>query len=42
MQAPNRIRNDELWQKPRKVGLVEVKDKFSLTDGTRNIGPLRG
>jgi glyoxylase-like metal-dependent hydrolase (beta-lactamase superfamily II) len=37
MQAQNRIRNDELWQKPRKVGLVEVKDKFTLTDGTRKI-----
>jgi glyoxylase-like metal-dependent hydrolase (beta-lactamase superfamily II) len=37
MQAPNRIRNDELWQKPRDVGLIEVKDKLTLTDGFRNI-----
>ncbi len=37
MQAPNRIRNDDLWQKPRQVGMIEVKDKFTLTDGARNI-----
>jgi glyoxylase-like metal-dependent hydrolase (beta-lactamase superfamily II) len=37
MQAPNRIRNDELWQNPRKVGLIEVKDTFTLTDGVRKI-----
>jgi glyoxylase-like metal-dependent hydrolase (beta-lactamase superfamily II) len=37
MQAPNRIRNDELWQKPRNVAMIEVKDKFTLTDGTRTI-----
>jgi glyoxylase-like metal-dependent hydrolase (beta-lactamase superfamily II) len=37
MQAPNRIRNDELWQKPRDVGMVEVKDKLTLTDGSRKI-----
>ena len=37
MQAPNRVRNDELWQKPRDVGLTEVNDKMTLTDGTRQI-----
>jgi glyoxylase-like metal-dependent hydrolase (beta-lactamase superfamily II) len=37
MQAPNRIRNDELWQKPRDVGLIEVNEKLTLTDGSRNI-----
>jgi len=37
MQAPNRVRNDELWQKPRDVGLIEVNDKMTLTDGTRQI-----
>ncbi len=37
MQAPNRIRNDELWQKPRDVGMVEVKDRLTLTDGSRKI-----
>jgi glyoxylase-like metal-dependent hydrolase (beta-lactamase superfamily II) len=38
MQAPNRIRNDELWQKPREVGLIAVDQKFTLTDGSRRIG----
>jgi hypothetical protein len=37
MQAPNRVRDDELWQKPRDVGLIEVNDKTTLTDGTRQI-----
>jgi glyoxylase-like metal-dependent hydrolase (beta-lactamase superfamily II) len=37
MHAPNRIRNDELWQKPREVGLIEVKEKFKLIDGSRRI-----
>jgi glyoxylase-like metal-dependent hydrolase (beta-lactamase superfamily II) len=37
MQAPNRVRNDELWQKPREVGLVEVSGKMTLADGTRQI-----
>jgi glyoxylase-like metal-dependent hydrolase (beta-lactamase superfamily II) len=37
MSAPNRVRNDELWQKPREVGLTEVQDKMTLTDGTRKI-----
>jgi glyoxylase-like metal-dependent hydrolase (beta-lactamase superfamily II) len=37
MQAPNRVRNDELWQKPRDVGLIEVNDKMTLTDGSRQI-----
>jgi glyoxylase-like metal-dependent hydrolase (beta-lactamase superfamily II) len=37
MQVPNRVRNDELWQKPREVGLVEVSEKMTLTDGTRQI-----
>jgi glyoxylase-like metal-dependent hydrolase (beta-lactamase superfamily II) len=37
MQAPNRVRDDELWQKPREVGLIEVKDKLTLTDGARRI-----
>jgi glyoxylase-like metal-dependent hydrolase (beta-lactamase superfamily II) len=37
MQAPNRIRNDELWQKPREVGLIAVDQKFTLTDGSRRI-----
>lgn len=37
MQAPNRVRNDELWQKPREVGLIEVKDKMTLSDGSRRI-----
>ena len=37
MQAQNRIRNDELWQKPREVGLIEVNEKATLTDGSRKI-----
>lgn len=37
MQAPNRVRNDELWQKPREVGLIEVNGKLTLTDGSRRI-----
>jgi glyoxylase-like metal-dependent hydrolase (beta-lactamase superfamily II) len=37
MQAPNRVRNDELWQKPRDVGLIEVNEKMTLTDGSRQI-----
>jgi Metallo-beta-lactamase superfamily len=37
MQAPNRIRNDELWQHPRPVGITEVKDRLTLTDGQRRI-----
>jgi glyoxylase-like metal-dependent hydrolase (beta-lactamase superfamily II) len=37
MQAPNRVRNDELWRKPRDVGLIEVNDKMTLTDGVRRI-----
>jgi glyoxylase-like metal-dependent hydrolase (beta-lactamase superfamily II) len=37
MQAPNRVRNDELWQKPRDVGLIEVSEKMTLTDGSRRI-----
>ena len=37
MQAPNRVRNDELWQKPREVGLIEVSEKTTLTDGLRRI-----
>jgi glyoxylase-like metal-dependent hydrolase (beta-lactamase superfamily II) len=37
MQAPNRVRNDELWQKPREVGLIEVSEKTTLTDGVRRI-----
>jgi glyoxylase-like metal-dependent hydrolase (beta-lactamase superfamily II) len=37
MRAPNRIRNDELWQKPRDVGLIEVNEKLTLTDGSRRI-----
>ena len=37
MQAPNRIRNDELWRNPRTVGLTEVKDQLTLTDGQRKI-----
>ncbi len=37
MQAPNRVRNDELWQKPRDVGLIEVNDKMTLSDGSRRI-----
>jgi glyoxylase-like metal-dependent hydrolase (beta-lactamase superfamily II) len=37
MQAPNRVRNDELWQKPRDVGLIEVSEKTTLTDGVRRI-----
>jgi glyoxylase-like metal-dependent hydrolase (beta-lactamase superfamily II) len=37
MQAPNRIRNDELARQPRPVGLTEVKDKLTLTDGQRKI-----
>jgi len=37
MQASNRVRNDELWQKPRDVGLIEVSEKTRLTDGTRRI-----
>jgi glyoxylase-like metal-dependent hydrolase (beta-lactamase superfamily II) len=37
MHAPNSIRNDELWRKPREVGMIEVKDKLTLTDGARNI-----
>jgi glyoxylase-like metal-dependent hydrolase (beta-lactamase superfamily II) len=37
MQAPNRVRNDELWQKPRNVGLIEVSDKMTLTDDARQI-----
>jgi glyoxylase-like metal-dependent hydrolase (beta-lactamase superfamily II) len=37
VQAPNRVRNDELWQKPREVGLTEVHDKMTLNDGLRRI-----
>jgi glyoxylase-like metal-dependent hydrolase (beta-lactamase superfamily II) len=37
MQAPNRIRDDELWRNPRTVGLTEVKDQLTLTDGQRKI-----
>jgi glyoxylase-like metal-dependent hydrolase (beta-lactamase superfamily II) len=37
MRAPNRVRNDELWQKPRDVGLIEVNEKMTLTDGSRQI-----
>jgi glyoxylase-like metal-dependent hydrolase (beta-lactamase superfamily II) len=37
MRAPNRIRNDELWRKPREVGMIEVNQKFTLADGTRQI-----
>jgi glyoxylase-like metal-dependent hydrolase (beta-lactamase superfamily II) len=37
MSAPNRVRNDELWQKPRDVGLIEVNEKMTLTDGSRQI-----
>jgi glyoxylase-like metal-dependent hydrolase (beta-lactamase superfamily II) len=37
MQAPNRVRNDELAQKPRDVGLIEVSEKTTLTDGVRRI-----
>jgi glyoxylase-like metal-dependent hydrolase (beta-lactamase superfamily II) len=37
MQASNRLRNDELWQKPRDVGLIEVSEKTTLTDGSRRI-----
>ena len=37
MRASNRVRNDELWQKPREVGLIEVSEKTTLTDGTRRI-----
>jgi len=37
MSAPNRVRNDELWQKPRDVGLIEVNGKMTLTDGARKI-----
>jgi glyoxylase-like metal-dependent hydrolase (beta-lactamase superfamily II) len=37
MRAPNSVRNDELWQKPREVGLIDVKQKFSLSDGARKI-----
>ncbi|HET7886344.1 MAG TPA: MBL fold metallo-hydrolase [Bradyrhizobium sp.] len=37
MRAPNRVRNDELWQKPREVGLIEVSEKTTLTDGMRRI-----
>ena len=37
MQAPNRVRNDELWQKPHDVGLIEVNEKMTLTDGARQI-----
>jgi glyoxylase-like metal-dependent hydrolase (beta-lactamase superfamily II) len=37
VQAQNRIRNDELWQKPRDVGLIEVNEKLTLTDGSRRI-----
>ncbi|HLJ00902.1 MAG TPA: MBL fold metallo-hydrolase [Bradyrhizobium sp.] len=37
MRAPNRIRNDELWQRPRDVGLIEVNEKLTLTDGSRRI-----
>ena len=37
MQAPNRVRNDELWQKPRDVGLIEVNEKMTLSDGARQI-----
>jgi glyoxylase-like metal-dependent hydrolase (beta-lactamase superfamily II) len=37
MQAPNRVRNDELWQKPREVGLIEVNDRMTLSDGSRRI-----
>jgi hypothetical protein len=31
------VRNDELWQKPRDVGLTEVNEKMTLTDGSRQI-----
>jgi hypothetical protein len=37
MKAPNRVRNDELWQNPRDVGLIEVNGKLSLSDGSRRI-----
>jgi len=37
MQAPNRVRNDALWRKPREVGLTEVQDRMTLTDGARRI-----
>jgi glyoxylase-like metal-dependent hydrolase (beta-lactamase superfamily II) len=37
MQSPNRVRDDELWQKPREVGLIEVNGKMMLTDGSRQI-----
>jgi glyoxylase-like metal-dependent hydrolase (beta-lactamase superfamily II) len=37
MEAPNRVRNDELWQRPRDVGLIEVNGKMTLTDGGRQI-----
>ena len=37
MTAPNSIRNDELWTNPRKVPLIEVKDKLELSDGVRKI-----
>jgi glyoxylase-like metal-dependent hydrolase (beta-lactamase superfamily II) len=37
MAAPNRIRDDELWQRPREVGLTEVADAFTITDGQRRI-----
>jgi hypothetical protein len=37
MRAPNSIRNDELVRQPRSVGLTEVKDRLTLTDGQRTI-----
>ena len=37
MQATNHVRNDELAQKPRDVGLIEVSEKTTLTDGVRRI-----
>jgi hypothetical protein len=37
MTAPNRVRNDELWRMPREVGLIEVDNKTTLTDGERKI-----
>jgi glyoxylase-like metal-dependent hydrolase (beta-lactamase superfamily II) len=37
MRAPNRVRNDELWQQPREVGMIEVDGKMTLTDGSRKI-----
>jgi glyoxylase-like metal-dependent hydrolase (beta-lactamase superfamily II) len=37
MYAANRVRNDELWQQPREVGLIEVDDRMTLSDGSRRI-----